>query len=358
LPGIGSYIALAIKQANMVAIVYAIFTMLIVILLYDQFLFRPLVAWAEKFKSEQVGSDREVRSWVLDLLHRTRLLRYIGLRLSDVYDAFVNLAPFRSKFKKYSPPKDLIRYEKLIGWIWNIGVIVAILSVVSFAVYYTMENIPLRDVVHVFLVGLVTTLRVFVLIILCSLIWVPIGVWVGLRPKAAHIVQPVAQFLAAFPANLLYPLFVILIVTYHLNVNVWVTPLMILGAQWYVLFNVIAGASVIPKDLLQVSDNLGLGLWLRWRRLILPGIFPYYMTGAITAVGGAWNASLVAEVIQWGETKLTATGLGAYITEYQGAGDFMHTALGIGMMSVLVLIFNRLVWRPLYVIAETRFQLD
>jgi len=358
LPGIGSYIWLAIKTANMHAILYAILTMLIVILLYDQLLFRPLVAWADKFKSEQVGEEREVRSWLMNLLHRTRLLRYIGMKFTDLYDAFVNIAIFRSRLKPNKKPLALAHYEPLFEWLWNGLVMVMVIGVIGFAAYYILENIPFADVSQVFFLGLATTLRVFILIILCSLIWVPVGVWVGLRPNVAEVIQPIAQFLAAFPANLLYPLVVILIVKFHLSVNIWVTPLMILGAQWYVLFNVIAGASVIPKDLLQVADNLGLGLWLRWRRLILPGIFPYYMTGAITAVGGAWNASLVAEVVQWGDTRLIATGLGAYITEHQAAGDFTHIALGIGMMCILVLFFNRLVWRPLYVLAETRYQLD
>ncbi len=172
------------------------------------------------------------------------------------------------------------------------------------------------------------------------------------------MVQPIAQFLAAFPANLLYPLFVVVIIKYHLNVNVWVTPLMILGTQWYVLFNVIAGASVIPKDLLQAADNFGVTKWLLWRRLLLPAVFPYYITGAITAVGGAWNASIVAEVVSWGDKKLVATGLGAYIAEYTAAGDFLHIGLGIGMMCIFVLVLNRLIWRPLYVLAQSRYQLD
>lgn len=357
LPGIGSYIALAIKNADMHAIFYAILVMFLVILLYDQFLFRPLVAWAEKFKSEQIGEEREVSSWLLDLLHRTRLLRYFAFKLNNLFNAFINISFFRSNRKADEPPFFSERYDYILEWIWNSLLMITLLSVIIFAVYYVLKNIPLQDVVHVFFLGLATTLRVFILIIVCSLIWVPIGVWVGLRPSVAQVVQPIAQFLAAFPANLLYPLVVILIVKYHLNVNIWVTPLMILGAQWYVLFNVVAGASVLPKDLLQVADNLGLSRVLRWRRLILPAIFPYYMTGAITAVGGAWNASIVAEVIQWGNTKLTASGLGAYITEYQAAGDFMHIALGIGMMCILVLFFNRIIWRPLYVLAETRYQL-
>ncbi|TAK72951.1 MAG: ABC transporter permease subunit, partial [Gammaproteobacteria bacterium] len=177
-------------------------------------------------------------------------------------------------------------------------------------------------------------------------------------PKVAQIAQPIAQILAAFPANLIYPFIVVFIVYYHLNPNIWLTPLMILGAQWYILFNVIAGASTLPKELLQVVDNLGVVGWLRWSRLLLPGIFPYYMTGAITAAGGAWNASIVAEVASWGKETLVATGLGAYITEYTTAGNFSHTALGIGVMCVLVLIFNRLIWRPLYVYAGNRFSLE
>lgn len=356
LPGIGSYIAVAIKTANLHAILYAIIAMLVVILIYDQLLFRPLVTWADKFKAEQMADEHESRSWVVDMLHRTRLLRFLGIKLNTLFNAFVNMSILLSK-PIHGKPMTHVKLNRYWVMLWNALFIMGVASIVIFAVHYVLHNVPLKDVIHVLLLGCVTALRVVVLIVICSLIWVPIGVWAGLRPRIAQMVQPVAQFLAAFPANLLYPLVVILIVKFHLNVNVWVTPLMILGAQWYVLFNVIAGASVLPKDLLLVADNLGLSFWLRWRRLILPGIFPYYMTGAITAIGGAWNASIVAEVVQWGDTKLTATGLGAYISEYTTAGDFMHSALGIGMMCVLVLFFNRVVWRPLYVLAETRYQL-
>lgn len=357
LPGIGSYIAVAIETANMHAILHAIITMFIVILIYNQLLFRPLVAWAEKFKAEQISDEYEARSWLVNMLHRTRMLRLFGVKIKSLFDAIVNAKIFRSKPVVMSK-KSMIQYDLILIWIWNGLLLIALACVISFAFHYVLKNVPVASVIHVFLLGLVTALRVIILIIFCSLLWVPIGVWVGLRPRIAQYVQPIAQFLAAFPANLLYPLVVILIVKYQLNVNIWVTPLMILGAQWYILFNVIAGASVLPRDLLQVADNLGVKYWLRWRRLILPGIFPYYMTGAITAVGGAWNASIVAEVVQWGNTKLTATGLGAYISEYTAAGDFVHIALGIGMMCILVLFFNRVVWRPLYLLAETRFLLD
>lgn len=358
LPGIGSYIAVAIRSADMHAIGYAILTMFVVILIYDQLLFRPLVAWAEKFKAEQVGQDREVHSWLVDLFHRTRLLRSLGSKITVWLDAIVNISIFRSKPRVNAHDSWVERHEGIVAFLWNSFLFLVVLGVAGFLAYSIWMNFPLSTVWHVVLLGLATALRVFVLIIVCSLIWVPIGVWVGLRPRVAEVIQPIAQFLAAFPANLLYPFFVVMIVRYDLNVNVWVTPLMILGVQWYVLFNVIAGASVLPKDLLQVADNLGLSTVLRWRRLILPGIFPYYITGAITAAGGAWNASIVAEVVSWGNKTLVATGLGAFITEHTKNGQFAYAALGIGVMCIMVLFFNRLVWRPLFVLAQSRYQLD
>jgi NitT/TauT family transport system permease protein len=358
LPGIGSYITVAIKAADVHAIWYAIIAMLAVILLYDQLFFRPLIAWADKFKSEQVAQDSEANSWLVNMLHRTRLLRYLGQHVANFFDACVNVSILRSRPKTHAGIERKMRYERAIVWIYNILLVSAVLGAVIYIGNFIFQKIPFSEIIKVFELGLVTTLRVFFLIIICTLIWVPIGVWIGLRSRVAEFVQPIAQILAAFPAYLLYPLVVFFIVKFHLNVNIWVTPLMILGAQWYVLFNVIAGASVIPKDLLQVADNFGVNYWLRWRRLILPSIFPYYITGAITAVGGAWNASIVAEVVSWGDTKLVATGLGAYITENTNSGNFLHIALGIGMMCILVLVFNRLIWRPLYVLAETRYTLD
>jgi NitT/TauT family transport system permease protein len=285
-------------------------------------------------------------------------LRYLGHQIENVFDNFVNLAPLRSKPKPNEVNLPLIEKEGWGTYLWNAVFIFILLSMAGFAAYSIYQHIPLIAVGHVFMLGLITALRVVVLIVICSIIWVPIGVWIGLRPHVAYVAQPIAQFLAAFPANLLYPLVVIFIVNGHLNPTIWLTPLMLLGAQWYIVFNVIAGASQIPKDLLQVTDNLGVGRWLRWRRVILPGIFPYYITGALTAAGGMWNASIVAEVVSWGKTKLVATGLGSYISQYSEAGDFMHLALGIGMMCVLVLLFNRIIWRPLYVLAQRRYMLD
>lgn len=360
LPGIGSYIAVAIQQANMSAIFSAIITMLIVIIAYDQLLFRPMVAWAEKFKSQQQSGEDDPESWVIDLFRRTRLMRSLGHRIEGLFDAFVNVRFLRVKPSKRrsARPKQLVSAAPFWANVWDAALFLLAFGSFLFAVTYTVHHIALYEMGHVLLLGLITACRVFILIGFASLIWVPIGVWIGMRPRAAALAQPIAQILAAFPANLFYPLIVVFIVRYHLSPNIWLTPLMILGVQWYILFNVIAGASVLPKDLLQAADNFGVVGWLRWSRLLLPGIFPYYITGAITASGGAWNASVVSEVASWGPHQLAATGLGAYISEATTAGDFSRIALGIGMMCMLVLIFNRLVWRPLYVYAENRFLLE
>lgn len=358
LPGVGSYITVAIQQMDMKAILYAIFTMLVVIVIYDQILFRPVMAWAEKFKGEQVSSEHEVYSWLINLLHRTRFLRYIGQKIESLFNAFVNIEAFRSKPKKYVEREIRARKERIVSSVSSALLIAAISVAVIYLGHFIFEHVLFSTIWHVLILGLITSARVFILIVLSSLIWVPVGVWVGLRPDMARIVQPIAQIFAAFPANVLYPLVVIFIVEFHLNANIFLSPLMILGAQWYILFNVIAGASVIPKDLLQAADNFGLSRSLRWRRLLLPAIFPYYVTGAITAAGGAWNASIVAEVANWGNDHLVATGLGAYIQQYTSAGDFVHIAIGIGMMCILVLTFNHFIWRPLYFTAVSRYQLD
>ena len=197
-----------------------------------------------------------------------------------------------------------------------------------------------------------------VLVGLASVVWVPIGVWIGLRPIWAERIQPIAQFLAAFPANVLFPIAVSLVVVWRLGPDVWLSPLMILGTQWYILFNVVAGAAALSTDLKEVAGIFHLRSWQRWRDVILPGIFPYFVTGALTASGGSWNASIVAEVASWHHTTLKAKGLGAYIADASAAADFRRVALGIVVMSVYVIVLNRSLWRPLYAYSERHFRLD
>ena len=195
-----------------------------------------------------------------------------------------------------------------------------------------LQELAPADIGEAFALGLATLLRIVILIAIASLVWVPVGVWVGTRPRATRVVQPIAQFLAAFPANLLFPLVVSAIVAYGLDPDIWLSPLMILGTQWYILFNVIAGATAIPAELRDCCVNLQVRGWLWWRTTALPAVFPYYVTGAITAAGGSWNASIVAEVASWGDQRLEAYGLGAYIAIATQKGDFHRIVLGIAVM--------------------------
>jgi NitT/TauT family transport system permease protein len=204
------------------------------------------------------------------------------------------------------------------------------------------------------LMGAYTMLRVIVLMAIAAIIWVPIGVWVGLRPKATRVVQPIAQFLAAFPANLLFPPVVLAIVYFHVSPSIWLSPLMLIGTQWYILFNVIAGAAAFPGDMKEAVANFRVRGWLWWRKVMIPGILPYFITGAITASGGAWNASIVAEVASWGNKRLVAQGLGAYIAQATAAGNTPRVVLGVAVMSGFVIVFNRILWRPLYAYATRR----
>ncbi len=355
LPGIGSYVALAIKQQNLHAIGYAILAMLLVIIAYDQLLFRPVVAWADKFRFEQTASATAPTSWMLDLFRRTRALRALTYPFAALNKAVSNLhIALPSQLRAASRSR---RPSRIIDAVW-LAFIIAATCYAAWRIYqYLSATLSPSDVFSAVGYGLVTLLRVIVLIALATLIWVPVGVWIGLRPKLAERIQPLAQFLAAFPANLAFPVFVLIIVRYGLNANVWLSPLMILGTQWYILFNVIAGASAFPTDLREAAGSFHLGGWRWWIKVILPGIFPYYVTGAITASGGSWNASIVAEVASWGDTHLTATGLGAYIATATEAGDFPRVVLGIAVMCILVTVFNRLLWRRLYAFAERRLRL-
>jgi NitT/TauT family transport system permease protein len=354
LPGIGSYIAEAIQHANGTAVIYAIMAMLLVILCYDQLLFRPLVKWSERFKAE--AAEESSRSWFMDLLQRTYILRHIAIAITLGFDKWVNHAFFKTK------PTQLRRInfkvQRRRDLCWNIAITFCVSAVLVILCRFIIHSVSIAELLHVLWLGALTSLRVVGIIILCSLIWVPIGVWIGLHPCSAEIIQPVAQFLAAFPSYLLFPIAVSAIIKWHLNAEVWVTLLMLLGTQWYILFNVIAGALALPKELNQATRNLGVKGWLWWRRFILPGIFPYYVTGAMTAVGGAWNTSIVAEVVHWGDTTIQATGLGAYITESTTLGHFTHLALGVGVMCLIVIFFNYVLWQPLYRLAVSRFQIN
>ncbi len=365
LPGIGSYIHKAIVESNMLAIFYAILTMFIVILIYDQLLFRPLLVWAERFKTSTVEDELLSTSWFHDLLTRTYLLKRFKNIFQKLYDLSLlcnNLVPKKYLFNSFPhtflKPYWHNRLAHYANLLWNSLLLLSTLAVGVFLWHYLAKKLGFSEVQKVIFLGGITGLKVAFLIILASLFWIPIGVKIGLNPRLTQKVQPLIQFLAAFPVNLVYPVVVLTVLKFHLNVEIWTMPLIILGTQWYILFNVVAGASSIPKDLQLVAQNFGVKNWLLWKRLMLPAIFPFYVTGAITAAGGAWNASIVAEVLQWGNQKLVATGLGSYIAEYTRTGDFPRIVLGIGVMCTYVILINRLLWNKLYNFATTRFALE
>ena len=356
LPGIGSYIALAIERQDLAAIGWAVLTMLGVILLYDQLLFRPLVAWSERFRFEQSAGEAAPSSWVLIVLRRARLIQALATlprRLTRLTAAAATTPPRARRAAANGAGRELIGKA-----VWYALIAAGIAYVVWRVTTFLAGGLGTGDLVDAGLAGLATFVRVAVLIALASAVWVPVGVWIGLRPRLARAAQPIAQFLAAFPANLLFPIAVFAIHRFALDPDIWLSPLMVLGTQWYILFNVIAGASAFPTDLRYAAANLGVRGWQWWRRVILPGIFPYYLTGAITATGGSWNASVVAEYVSWGDSKLAAYGLGAYIAKATETGDYSRIVLGIAVMSVFVILCNRLLWRPLYLFAERRLTLD
>jgi NitT/TauT family transport system permease protein len=354
LPGVGSYIALAIEQRNLAAIGYAIGAMFVVILIFDQLLFRPLIASADWFHLEHETGLTQTETWALTMLRRSHFLNFLTRAFGALLRSGPKMPHVIRRAQRAEQPKDSLWGDLL----WYCLLVLLVGVALWKAVQFVHSGVEFREVGHVVVLGLITLLRVVVLIALASLLWVPLGVYIGMRPRVANVVQPIAQFLSAFPANLLFPFVVSAIVLLKLSPNVWLSPLMILGTQWYILFNVIVGASALPTDLRYAGENLRIRGWLWWKRVALPAVFPFYLTGAITASGGSWNASIVAEVVSWGHQRLEATGLGAYIADATDAGDFRRIVLGIAVMAVMVVLLNRFFWRPLYARAERKFRLS
>jgi NitT/TauT family transport system permease protein len=357
LPGVGSYVALALERKDLGAIGWAILVMLVVILIYDQLLFRPLVAWSEKFRVElSSASGPPPRSWLLEFAQRARLAQRVFRPIFALNQRII-----RMRFRERMPSAPAVARAWRSRWVDYAWIaLIAVLSIASafWAIRFVRTELGWSDVLITVEYGFITLARVLLLIAVASVIWVPIGVWIGLRPKWAEAVQPIAQFLAAFPNNLFFPVVVAGIVYFHGVPDVWLSPLMILGTQWYILFNVIAGASAFPNDLREAAASFKVRGWSWWRKIALPGVFPYYVTGAITASGGSWNASIVAEVVNWGHTRLEAHGLGAYIANATANGDMQRMVLGAAVMSVFVVLLNRLVWRRLFDFASRRLALN
>jgi NitT/TauT family transport system permease protein len=356
LPGLGSYLQTAASAGNTRAIVWGLLVLVTVIVLTDQLVWRPIIAWAEKFKFEQVEATETPRSPVLDLLRRSRLLSLA---------ARVTFRPVRENLnlyfaRKHLAPQARVSMTRVTRWIARVLTVGATLGVL-----YAMGKMGrmLISVSRPELRGILwgagaTFLRVEFTILLATLWTVPVGVFVGLRPRLSAIAQPIAQIAASVPATALFPIVLLALIRIGGGLGVGSIVLLLLGTQWYILFNVIAGTMALPTDLKEVCDVFRLGTVERWRRLLLPGIFPFLITGLVTASGGAWNASIVAEYFRFQGRTFSTTGLGAVISHATDTGNFSVLLAATVVMAATVVTINRLVWRRLYALASTRFKLE
>jgi NitT/TauT family transport system permease protein len=353
LPGVGSYVAAAVAKQDLGALGWAVLTMAIVIVAIDQLFWRPLVAWSDRFRLDQTTGADAPHSWVYDLLRASRLPRRLRAALRPPVDRVDRALERLTAVPTGAPRGRSASFET--GF--TVVLVVVVAALIALAVHFVLATVGFGEVWHALHLGLLTLVRVLVLLVFASLVWTPIGVAIGFHPRLAQVLQPIALFLASFPANFIFPFATLAFIRLHVPINAGSVLLMALGAQWYILFNTIAGAASIPTDLREMADDIGLHGWNRWRRLVLPGIFSAWVTGGITASGGAWNASIVSEVVSWGTTTLTASGLGAYIADATGKGDWPRITLGVGTMSLYVVGVNRLVWRRLYALAQRKYRL-
>ncbi|MBS1697555.1 MAG: ABC transporter permease subunit [Actinobacteria bacterium] len=355
LPGIGSYVAAATAEENIPAILLAIVVMVLMVIGVNTLFWRPLTAWAEKFRIGDTTATVLQRSVTLNVLRHSGIPRYLAMafrpfaRGLDVVTRPFGIADNPLIVRPARRRAGDIVFAVVVGALVLWGLIEMVV--------YIQGAVGLWEFGRAFLLGLATFARVVVLVLVATVVWVPIGVWIGMNPRITQFAQPVVQVLASFPANFLFPFVTLLLIQTGISLNIGSIFLMALGAQWYILFNVIAGASAIPADLREAAVNLGVTRRLRWKALILPAVFSSWVTGGITAAGGAWNASIVSEIVSYGHTTLTATGLGTYIAQATTAGDFARVFVGVMVMTLFVVGLNRLFWRRLYRLAETRYSL-
>jgi NitT/TauT family transport system permease protein len=353
MPGMGGYIALALKEMDLSALCYGTLAITVAIVIFNIIIFKPLICWSDKFRYEfNIGANNIGHAWFLNCLNKANL----------VQSAFAPLKILLNKILNIKLPKIISNYnnllKKIFEAIWWLFIVWALINLAIISYNICNNHLTIADVLLTFKLATITALRITALLILSSLIWVPIGIYIGLRPKLSNAIQPVCQFLLSIPANIYYPIFVISIVKFHLNPDIWLSLVIVIGCQWYIVYNVIGGTQTIPSELLEAAKIFRLKLFTRLTKILLPAIVPHYVTGLITAAGGSWNASIVAEIISYGHTTLVAQGLGSYITINANAGNFPKITLGIMMMIVFVLLIDHFIWKPLQKIASTRFNLD
>jgi NitT/TauT family transport system permease protein len=357
LPGVGSYVGVAEAQGNLDHVLLGILTMIIMILVVNFVFWRPLVAYSERFRQELTSGSTKPRSLFLDLLHRSTwpaLLRRGRQALAGPVNR--RMGSLTGTDDRGLVSHAARRRAADLGF----GVVVTVAlgyGLYDMLAYIATGHDGLGVIGTAFGLGALTLMRVAVVVAISSVIWVPVGVWIGFNPKVAQYMQPVVQLLASFPANFIFPFVIVVFLDIGLSLDYGSVLLMALGTQWYILFNVIAGASAVPSDLREAMDNLGVHGLKRWRRMIIPAIFPFYVTGAITAAGGAWNATIVAEIITYNGRTLVASGLGSFIAQASSASDFHKIIAGILVMAVYVTGLNALLWRRMYSLAEKKYAL-
>jgi NitT/TauT family transport system permease protein len=355
LPGLGSYLQTAASAGDTRSILWGVATMIAVIVLLDQLVWRPVIAWAEKFKFEQVESTETPRSWALDLIQHSRSLARI--RKSTVTPLSERLMLFFAREHSSDQAKQASAWKIWLARLIGLALLGGIgYGMVRVGIILTgIQKAELREAV----IGLgATFLRVNLTLLIGALWTIPAGVAIGFNPRLARIAQPLAQIAASVPATALFPVVLLLLIRVGGGLGIGSIVLLLLGTQWYILFNVIAGAMAIPTDLKECCSVFRVGGWQRWKKLILPGIFPYLVTGMVTASGGAWNASIVAEYFHFKGQIYTTVGLGATISQATDQGNFNLLLAATMMMAATVVTINRLVWRRLYALAETRFRLE
>ena len=356
LPGVGSFVAQSAAENKLGNIWWAILSMIVVVLAIDFFLWKPLTAWAERFRITQSASDEERKSAVLTLIRHSHADEVISKLFSPIREWLeIITRPFGRTGSQW-PRKASQR--KLGDLVFNIVMAVLILGLAAQMLYFVATRTGLQEFATAGALGALTFARVAVLIFVSSLIWVPVGVYIGMNPKISRIMQPVVQILASFPANFVFPFAMMWFMAWHIDLGWGSIILMALGTQWYILFNVIAGASAIPDDLREMTRSFRLNRMLKWKTLVLPAIFGSWCTGGITAAGGAWNASIVAEIVEYGKNHMATQGLGAYITNATTVGDSVKTLVGVTVMSLIVVLSNRLFWTPLQRYSAKRFVLN
>jgi len=357
LPGVGSYVGVAVEQGELGHVVWGIVTMIIMILAVNVVFWRPLVAYAERFRLEQTEASQKPKSLVLDLLRRSSWPALAGRGRRAIAQPVNQLMGAATGIDDRSLVSHAARRRAA-----DAAFAAVVLAALGWGLYSMLAYIAagqqgLSVLGQAFGLGFLTFLRVAVVVAVSSVIWVPVGVWIGFNPRVAQYLQPVVQVLASFPANFIFPFAIVLFLDIGLSLNYGSILLMALGTQWYILFNVIAGASAVPSDMREAMDNLAVHGRERWRRMILPAVFPAYVTGAITAAGGAWNASIVAEIVIYNRHVLAARGLGSFIAEATASNNFHEIIAGILVMAVYVTGLNALLWRRLYSIAESKYAL-